>query len=95
MRMYTAVHSVWYYILPPTFLVEISVHLATLRRLVQLVWVSPKARVTLKILKESSAYQRSQIIHLAIEFLWGDSDLMRERREQAWKVEQDMKLTGR
>ena len=92
--MCTAACSVWYFILPPAFLVEISVCLATLRRLVQLVWVSPKARVMLKVLKESSAYQSSQIIHLVIEFLWGDLDLMKGRREQAWEVEQDMKLTG-
>lgn len=78
----------------PTLLVEISVHLATLRRRVQLVWVSPKARVMLKVLKESSVYQSSQITHLVIKFLWGDLDLMTERREQTGKVDQDMKLAG-
>lgn len=66
--MCTAAHSVWYFILPPTFLVEISICLATLARLVQPVWVSLKARV---MLKESSAYQSSQIMHLAIDFFIG------------------------
>lgn len=28
------------------------------------------------------------------KFLWGDLDLMTERREQTGKVDQDMKLTG-
>lgn len=60
----------------------------------QLVWVSPKARVMSKVLKESSVYQSSQITHLVIEFLWGDLDLMTERREQTGKVDQDMKLAG-
>jgi len=71
----TAAHSVWYFILHPAFLVEISVRLATLRRGVQLVWVSPKAGMMLKNLKESSVYESSQVICLVIKFLWGDLDL--------------------
>lgn len=86
--------SVWCSILPPAFLVEISVLLATLRRRVQLVWVNPTAKVMLKVLKESSAYQRSQVIYLVTGFLWGNLDLMRDGREQAWKIEQDMKVVG-
>lgn len=79
--MYTAVYSVWCFIFPPTFLVEISVLLAILRRQVQLVWVNPKAKLMVKILKESSAYQSSQVTYLVIEFLWGNLDLMRDGRE--------------
>lgn len=60
-RMCKAMFSVWDFLLPLTFLVEINIHLSTLGRLVQLVCVHPKARVMLKVWKESSAYQSSQI----------------------------------
>lgn len=91
--MCTAARSVWYFILAHAFLVKISVHLVPFRRLVQLVRVSTKARVVLNVLKESRACQCSQIIHWVTEFLWGHLGLTRERREQAWKVEQDMNRT--
>lgn len=61
-RMCKLMFGVWDFFLPATFLTETSIPLSTLRRCVQLVGVHPKARVMVKVWKESRVYQSSHKI---------------------------------